>query len=102
MKKLNIKYEIIKNIIQSVNDKQDSINFDGVFFLETPIDIQGGKIFYFSRRKLYLNDGIELKWVEQKGDVLKKIFYQIKNNNFYFYLNNKKNKFELNGEYKRV
>lgn len=103
MKKLNIKYEIIKNIIEEVNRKQDSINFDGIFYLEIPINTKNGEISYLSRRKLFLNDGTQLKWVEQYGANLKKLFYSIKNNNFYFYPQDstKKTKFKPKNEYKK-
>ena len=88
-----IKSKLIENIKKLIADKQDSVDFNGFFWLYkveeyiySPI-LKGEKVINrVSRYGFFLKEEIIAhNWDLASGKILLKIYDKIKNNEFYFY-----------------
>jgi hypothetical protein len=103
-----IKKHLIDKIKKEVNRKQDSVNFNGFFYFDSPISYNIGKnpvlINRINRERFYQQEEIlPLAW-NIKGGPLMEIFFKIKNDEFYFYkkVNDKEHKIRFKkNEYRK-
>lgn len=105
-----IKKHLLEKIKISISQKQDSVNFDGFFYFDSPTnDTETSKkrhilINRINRDSIFEKEEVvPLIKTQLYGSTLVDIFFKIKNNEFFFYkkVNGKNHRIRFKNETKR-
>lgn len=87
MKGVNfISLHLVKKIEKLISDKQLSLKHEGFYYFDQPISDGRRIINRVNKFAPYIKEEIlPVSWYSLKGDTLMRIFFLIKNNQFYIY-----------------